>query len=147
LEAVGAFVDAIAADRMWTDAYVGIGRALIALRDAEKALAAYNTAIDLDATLLVARSGRASVYEMLNRRDAAVSEWHVVIQLDPENVKAHRRLAILYYYDHDYVNAWKHTYRTEAIGGSVPSHFRVLLDKRLPERSFNARRLFSEGAE
>ena len=56
-----------------------------------------------------------------------------VVQAQPDNVKAHERLAIWHYYLGEYETAWSHVHRAQNLGHAMPPQFIVLLQKQAPE--------------
>lgn len=113
--------------------YLPLGWALEAKSKTNAALAAFATMLDLLPESLDARVALALTLQRSGDGLAAIDMWNSVLERRAGDAEAHRRLAILYYYQNDYAAAWLHVGAVEDLNQTVPPQFRSLLASRSPE--------------
>lgn len=131
--AIGALTRAVIMAPDDPDHLAGLGQALLRKGKGDEALAAFNTALDLDSDHFEARKQMAWALQMSGDYQAAKQAWLQVLDLDPDHGEAHGRLAVLEYYLEDYQSAWAGVSRAEALGYELPAHFLPLLREKMPQ--------------
>jgi len=128
-EAIGAFRSAVIADSDNPVYYEALGNALIFKGKMNEALASFRTALDIDPSSLAARTGAARVLESGTDTEAAINAWNSVLEISPDNPRAHARLASLYYFAGQNQSALEHLNTAEELGYPVPGQLKVLILK------------------
>lgn len=128
IESIEAYTLAVLVGQGVPEAYHGLGQALRRGGEMDKAVAALQTALQLDPSLTPARYQLASAYSMQGRFQDAINAYREVLTLDPNHAKAHKRLAITLYYMNGHEESWEHVHAAEALGRQVPPQFRLLLE-------------------
>jgi Flp pilus assembly protein TadD len=113
--------------------YDGLGAALMAKQRGPEAIAAFRTALDLDAQSVSARFNLAEALRRAGRFADAIEALSDVVRVEPGHAEAHSRLAALLYYLERDVEAWAHVHEAESLGASIPPQFRELLARRTAE--------------
>lgn len=133
VEAIEAFTHAVLIDPDVAEYYEGLGTALVYKRHEQEGVAAFRTALDVDSELASARFKLADALQRTGDRAGAIEQFRELIDAQPDHAEAHARLAVLLYYAEDNAGAWRHVHDAEALGGSVPPQFRVLLARQMTE--------------
>ena len=131
--AIAAFVRAIRIDPTLTNAYVGLGTALIRHHQAGEGLAAFRSALDLEPRHANARFHLAMALGAAGQLEEAILEMTTVTRFHPDHALAHERLAIWTYYVGRYTEAWVSVRSAERLGRSLPPQFLRLLERRSPD--------------
>lgn len=127
-EAVEVFASAVLVEPTNADAYMGLAESLRWLNETDKAIAAFQSVLHLNAARVPARHSLASAQWTRGEYAKGMGEWQRVLTYDPAHGPTHRRLAIAHYYLWDNANAWAHAHKAEALGEVFPPQVRVLLE-------------------
>jgi tetratricopeptide (TPR) repeat protein len=83
------FRNALKVDPRYTDAYLQLAKADLALRDGNGAFQALNQGVDADPSRLDLRIARAGLFNLAHHYPEAAEDAKYVLQKDPKNVEAH----------------------------------------------------------
>jgi Flp pilus assembly protein TadD len=133
LDAIKAFTRAVIIAPDEPQMYVRLGGGLVNKGLTDEAEAAYRTALELDPESVEARFLLGQAFQLTGRMDEAIEAWYEVLDRSPDHTGAHYHLAISQYYTNDYAAAWEHVHRAEALGQTLPSQFRPLLEAKMSE--------------
>lgn len=125
--AIGEYRNALLADETNAAAYAGIGRALLGKKKDDIALAAYRTAVALDADNTDYRLAYAETINANGDVDAWARELDALLAIDPEHGEAHARLAVARYYQGDLDAARHEIQLADRFGGQVAGALRARL--------------------
>ncbi|HET6644614.1 MAG TPA: hypothetical protein VFG65_03860 [Fimbriimonadales bacterium] len=125
--AIAAFAKSIIIDESYADAYLGLAKALHANGEPNETLAALHTALGLNGELKEGHYLLAQIYQEAGNLNQQIAVLLGIAKRWPGYLETESRLAIAYYYSHDYGSAWKFVHRSEDLGKAVPPQFRELL--------------------
>lgn len=133
LEGIRSATKAVITSPELPDAYVILGKALIT----KGRIAESGMAFEMARAL---RDGDANTHFELGMYfhriadlDRSVLEFLRTVELDPKHKEAHARLAVAYYYQQNYSEAWRWITRSEKIGADVPPQLKTLLAAQMPD--------------
>jgi len=135
IPAVKAYANAVRVAPDMPNAYLGLGRALVAAGKLDEALATFRALVRLDPRNAQGRTEFAMALSMRKQMSEAVAEMNRVLEIDPSNAFAHERLAIWAYYQGDYSAAWEYVRGARKLGHDMPPQFMELLAKQMPDPS------------
>lgn len=135
IPAVKAYASAVRLAPDMPNAYLELGRALVAAGKLDEALATFRALVRLDPRSAQGRTELAMVLSMRKQMSEAVAEMNRVLEIDPSNAFAHERLAVWTYYQGDYKASWEHVHGTRRLGHEMPPQFLELLVKQMPDPS------------
>ena len=124
---------AVHTDPNWPVAYNSLGRALLGEGEGGLAAAAFRTALTLDVQYTEARFNLSYAVAGLGNQAKAIELMNGVVQVQPDNVEAHERLAIWNYYVGEFETAWSHVHQAQNLGHSMPPQFIALLQQQAPD--------------
>lgn len=131
--AIGALTRAVIMETDNPEYLADLGQALLRKGKRDEAMAAFNTALDLDPGHLPAQRQAAFALQMGGDYAASREAWRKVLDLDGTDGGAWGRLAIVEYYLEDYAAAWEHVQRAREHGYRMPAQFLPLLEAKMPE--------------
>lgn len=123
VQAVKAYADAVRADPGMPEAYYGLGQAMIGRGKIDLAIACFRTVTEMQPRNTDALFELAMALSRDSRDREAMATLNKLIELDPNNGRAHERLAIWNFAINEYEAAWKHVHSAQAAGYGVPPQF------------------------
>jgi tetratricopeptide (TPR) repeat protein len=94
--AIDDFIQAIARNPAYSEAYTDLGKTYLAIGKNEDAITAFENAIVLDDTNAVAYFNRGKAYYKINENDKAVEDFFTSIRLDPNSTVAYIHRGLTY---------------------------------------------------
>jgi tetratricopeptide (TPR) repeat protein len=131
--AIGALSRAVIMAPDNPDYLADLGQALLRKGKRDEAMAAFNTALDIEPRHLPAQRQAAFALQMGGDYEASRQAWRKVLDIDATDGEAWGRLAIVEYYLEDYAGAWEHVRRARDHGYRMPAQFLPLLEAKMPE--------------
>ncbi|MBA3727569.1 MAG: hypothetical protein H0W86_14340, partial [Armatimonadetes bacterium] len=133
IAAIAGFAKAIIIDSSSPKAYGGLAKSLLTEGETEKMKAALFTGLDKDSGLVEFRYLLAQMYQGDGDLARQIEMLGGIAKSRPGYEETESRLATAYYYNSDFVLAWKYVHVSEDFGKPVPPQFRALLEAKMRE--------------